>query len=69
MYRKHQTNPAYCAKVWTCAGFVSLFGSLAELGAVIAYMVTNWKYWNLELKVVMPIIHPFFMAAQLHVSL
>lgn len=54
------------SRVWLVSGCSSLVGTTAEVAAMGVFMWKNWVYWDIEMRVPLPILHFAFMAAQVH---
>ena len=54
------------SRIWLISGWFSLVGTTAELITMGVFMWKNWKYWDLGMRIVLPILHFAFMAAQVH---
>ena len=54
------------SRIWLWSGISSLIGTTTELVAMAVFMWKNWYKWELGMKIVLPILHFAFMAAQVH---
>lgn len=54
------------SRVWLVSGCSSLVGTTAEVAAMGVFMWRNWRYWEVAMRVLLPILHFAFMAAQVH---
>ncbi|KAJ4391140.1 hypothetical protein N0V93_004755 [Gnomoniopsis smithogilvyi] len=52
--------------MWMASGFSSLVGTTAEFIVMAVFMWRNWHLWDLAMRVVLPLLHFAFMAAQVH---
>lgn len=64
--RKDSQGFLKTARVWLYSGLSSLVGTTSELITMAVFMWKNWHYWGLAMRVVIPILHFAFMAAQVH---
>lgn len=61
-----KSRPEINWRIWAGAGIWVFIGSISEMICVAVYMRYNWYLWTLSLKILMPVLHFAFMAAQLH---
>lgn len=54
------------SKIWLVSGCSSLVGTSGELVAIALFMWRNWKFWGFAMKVISPILHFAFVAAQIY---
>lgn len=54
------------SRIWLYSGISSLVGTSLEFIAMGFFMWRNWQYWGIDMRVVIPILHFAFMAAQVH---
>lgn len=54
------------ARVWFVSGCSSLVGTTTELIVMAVFMWRNWHLWEVAMRIVLPILHFAFMAAQVH---
>ncbi|KAJ4416435.1 hypothetical protein N0V82_006778 [Gnomoniopsis sp. IMI 355080] len=54
------------SRVWLVSGYSSLVGTTTEFVAMAVFMWRNWRYWGVGMRVVLPVLHFAFMAAQVH---
>jgi hypothetical protein len=65
LYRMHPTEHNYLRKVFLSAGIITCVGTIVETVAVMYLWGWAWDRWTLAFKVVTPILHVIFSAAQL----
>jgi hypothetical protein len=65
LYRMHPTEHNYLRKVFLSAGIITCVGTVVETVAVMYLWGWAWDRWTLAFKVVTPILHVIFSAAQL----
>lgn len=54
------------SRVWLYSGISSLVGTTSEFIVMGVFMWKNWHFWDLAMRVILPILHFAFMAAQVH---
>jgi hypothetical protein len=65
LYRMYPTDHNYLRKIFLSAGIVTFVGTIIETVAVMYLWGWAWDRWTLAFKVVTPILHVIFSAAQL----
>lgn len=65
LYRMYPTDHDYLRKVFFAAGIITCSGTIIETAVVFWLWGSLWHRWTLPFKVVTPILHVIFSAAQL----
>jgi len=68
LYRLYPENHRFLRKVFRVACFSTLFGTITETVMIFVLFGSLWDRWTIEFKIVTPILHCVFTAAQLHGS-
>ncbi|KAJ7587398.1 hypothetical protein C8J56DRAFT_1081601 [Mycena floridula] len=68
LYRLYPNNHKFLRKVFRVACFSTLFGTLSETIMIFVLFGSLWQKWTIEFKILTPILHCVFTAAQLHGS-
>ena len=63
--RRHEGDHGYLRKVFMFAAIVTAMGTLIETIVVMYIWGWAWHRWSLEFKVITPILHVIFSAAQI----
>jgi hypothetical protein len=65
LYRVYPNNHNYLRKVFLSATIVTFTGTIVETIVVMYFWGWAWHRWTLAFRVVTPILHVIFSAAQL----
>jgi hypothetical protein len=65
LYRMYPTDHNYLRKIFLSAGIVTFVGTIIETVAVMYLWGWAWDRWTMAFKIVTPILHVIFSAAQL----
>ncbi|KAJ7580684.1 hypothetical protein C8J56DRAFT_960606 [Mycena floridula] len=68
LYRLYPDNHRLLRKVFRVACFSTLFGTTTETVMIFVLFGSLWHKWTIEFKILTPILHCIFTAAQLHGS-
>ena len=68
LYRIYPTSHTFLAKVFGLACFLTLMGTLWETIVTMYLFGSLWDRWIIAFKIVTPLLHMAFSAAQLHGS-
>jgi hypothetical protein len=66
LYRIYPTSHSFLAKVFRLACFSTLVGTICETIVTMYLFGSLWDRWTIAFKVVTPLLHIAFSAAQLH---
>lgn len=65
LYRTHKQNHALLHLVFSATAVLEVAGTLIETAVTMWLFGTLWNRWSLSLKIITPILHVLFSAAQL----
>jgi hypothetical protein len=66
LYRVYSTSHVFLANVFKFATITTFIGTISETILTMYMFGTLWNRWPLAFKVVTPLLHIAFSAAQLH---
>lgn len=65
LYRTHMTNHSLLHLVFSATVVLEVAGTVIETAVTMWLFGTLWNRWSLPLKIITPILHILFSAAQL----
>ncbi|KAF1917898.1 hypothetical protein BDU57DRAFT_586480 [Ampelomyces quisqualis] len=65
LYRVYENDHKFLSKVMLSATIITLVGTIVETIVVMYFWASAWYRWTLAFKIVTPILHVVFAAAQL----
>ena len=68
LYRVYPTSHSFLAKLFQFTSITTFFGTISETILVMYMFGILWDRWPLEFKIVTPLLHVAFSAAQFHGS-
>ncbi|KAJ5963890.1 uncharacterized protein N7479_003766 [Penicillium vulpinum] len=69
LYRTFPTRHQFLSRVFLISCFSTAMGTVAETVVTMWLFASTWDRWRLAFKVVTPVLHVAFSAAQIHGSL